>query len=242
MNGTPKRRVAARLRIAATRVLLPLLAAACGTGTYPEQAGVGGGPGGGGSGTLAQLVLSPSAIFLAPSGTVQFSVSGTLSNGSSTVPNVTYSATHGSITTGGFFNAGGTLGTDTVIATQLGGVTGSPPCCADTSVVTVTNNPPAGLSLTTQPGGAVSGTAFVQQPIVNLLDGLGRQLAQSGVEVSVAILSGAGALGGATTITTDGQGQAVFSGLSITGTGSFALTFSSPGLTAVNSAVLTVSP
>jgi hypothetical protein len=169
-------------------------------------------------------------------------VSGTLSNGSSTVPNVSYSATHGSITTGGFFNAGGALGTDTVIATQLGGAIGNPPCCADTSVVTVTNNPPAGLSLTTQPGGAVSGTVFTQQPIVELVDGLGRQLAQSGVEVTVAILSGTGALGGTATITTNGQGQAVFSGLSITGTGSFTLAFSSPGLTAVNSALLTVSP
>jgi hypothetical protein len=43
-------------------------------------------------------------------------------------------------------------------------------------------------------------------------------------------------------VSTDGQGQAVFSGLFITGTGTFTLAFTSPGLTAVTSATLTVTP
>ncbi|MFI5372521.1 MAG: hypothetical protein ACHQ52_13260 [Candidatus Eisenbacteria bacterium] len=233
------RRAAARVGIAAAWVVLPLLPMAC-HGHYPVQAGLGGG--GGGSGTLVQLVLSPPAVILGFRGTVQFAVSGTLSDGSSTVPSVTYTASGGTVNTGGFFTAGATAATDTVIATQLGGVTGTPPCCADTSVVTVTANPPAVLALTTQPGGAVSGVAFTQQPIVELLDLLDRPLAQSGVSVTASILSGTGTLGGNLTVTTDGQGHAVFSGLSITGAGNFTLTFSSPGLTSVNSALLSVSP
>jgi hypothetical protein len=246
MNGTAMLRAAARLAMTAGTVLLPLMNG-CGSGAYPEQAGSGGGSPGGGSGTLLQLVLSPSAITLAPSGTVQFTVSGTLSDGSSNVPNVTYTVTagtgtHGTITSGGLYSAGATVGTDSVIATQLGGVTGVPPCCADTSVVTVTLNPPTALAMVAQPGGAVSGTVFTQQPVVELQDALHRLVTQSGVVVTASIASGAGTLGGTTTVSTDGQGQAVFSGLFITGTGTFTLAFTSPGLTAVTSATLTVTP
>jgi hypothetical protein len=129
-----------------------------------------------------------------------------------------------------------------VMAVKLGGVTGVPPCCADTSVVTVTSNPPTALSLITQPGGAVSGTAFTQQPVVEIVDALDRLVTQSGVMVTVSIQSGTGTLSGTTTVATDGQGQAVFSGLAITGSGSFTLSFSSPGMTSVNSALLTVTP
>ena len=240
MNGTVVRRAAARLWTAVA-LALTALPVACG-GSYPPQIGVGGGTGGGGSGTLVQLVLSPPTVVLGLRANVQFTVAGTLSDGSGIVPDVTFAVTGGTITTSGLFLAGGTAGTDTVIATQLGGVSGTPPCCADTSVVTVSANPPAGLALTTQPGGASSGIAFTQQPIVELLDGLDRPLALSGVQVTVSILSGTGALGGTPTVTTDGQGRAVFSGLSITGTGSFTLSFSSPGLTSVNSALLSVSP
>jgi hypothetical protein len=241
MNRTTVLRAAARLGMTAALVLLPLLDG-CGSGFFTQQrAG-----GGGGGGTLLQLVLAPPSITLAPRGTVQFSVSGTLSDGSSTVPSVTYAeiggTSRGSITAGGFYTAGATVGTDSVVATQLGGVIGVPPCCADTSVVTVTTNPPTALVLVTQPGGAKSGAVFTQQPVVELVDALNRQLAQSGVAVTVSILSGTGTLGGTTTLTTDGQGQAVFSGLSITGTGSFTLTFTSPGLISVNTASLTVAP
>ncbi len=82
--------------------------------------------------TLTQLVLTPASVTLAPGGTRQFVVSGTWSDGSSTVPAVTYFATGGTITAGGLYTAGTTPGTFQVIATQQGGPK------ADTSGVTVT--------------------------------------------------------------------------------------------------------
>ncbi len=51
-------------------------------------------------------------------------------------PGVTYSATGGTITTGGLYTAGSTAGTFRVIAVQQGGT------LADTSAVTLTATPP----------------------------------------------------------------------------------------------------
>ncbi len=239
MNGTAMLRAATRLVITAS-VLVPLLSA-CGTGSFPEQVAGGGGPGGG-SGTLLQLVLDPPTVVLGLRGTVQFSVSGTLSDGSTTTPSVTYAVTGGSISPGGLFTAGATSGVDTVIATQLGGLTGIPPCCVDTAVVTVTANPPVGLQMVTQPGGAVSTMAFTNQPVVEVVDALDRQLLQPGVVVTVSIASGTGTLGGTTRVATDGNGRAVFTDLNIGGVGTFTLSFSSPGLTSVTSSSFTVAP
>ena len=81
--------------------------------------------------TLLQLVLSPASITLAPGGTSQFSVSGTWSDGSSTAPALTYSATGGTITIAGLYTAGTTEGSYRVIATLQGGTK------ADTSEVKV---------------------------------------------------------------------------------------------------------
>ena len=113
--------------------------------------------------TLTQLVLAPASITLAPGGTSQFAVSGTWSDGSTTVPAVTYSATGGTIAAGGLYTAATAPGTFRVIATQQGGTK------ADTSAVTVSVLPPtltqlvlAPASITLAPGGtgqfAVSGT------------------------------------------------------------------------------------
>jgi len=190
---------------------------------------------------MIQMVLSPRTIVVGLRGTVQFSVIGTLSDGSSTVPSVTYQASGGLVSPGGLFTAGATSGVDTVIATQLGGLTGTPPCCVDTAVVTVTANPPTALEMVAQPGGAASGKAFTQQPVVEVVDALDRQLLMSGVVVTVSIASGTGALTGTTTVTTDSNGRAVFSGLGITGTGTFTLSFTSPGLTSVTSGTFTVT-
>jgi len=85
--------------------------------------------------TLTQLVLSPGSITLAPGGTSQFAVTGTWSDGSTTVPAVSYSATGGTITTAGLYTAGTTPGSFRVIATQQGGTK------ADTSTVTISAAP-----------------------------------------------------------------------------------------------------
>ncbi len=240
MKLTVPLRVAARLLVVVLSLILPLVLIACGTGYFTEQRGTGGG-GGGGSGTLIQMVMNPPSAVLGLRGTVQFSVSGTLSDGSATTPSVTYAAIRGLITSGGLYTAAAVAGTDTVVATQLGGLQGTPPCCVDTAVVTVTANPPTGIQMVAQPGGGTSGTAFANQPVVEVVDALDRQLLVSGVAVTAAIATGSGTLGGTTTITTDGNGRAVFSDLEIVGSGSFTLQFTSPGLTSVTSGSFTVT-
>src|SRR2546425_891972 len=98
------------------------------------------------------------------------------------------------------------------------------------------------LTLTTQPSAsAQSGIAFAQQPVVQLRDGSGNAVSQSGVTVTAAIATGGGALGGTLTTTTDGSGVATFTNLAITGTaGDRTLGFSATGLTGGTSGTITV--
>ena len=81
--------------------------------------------------TLTTLVLSPDTVTLAQAATKQFSVTGTWSDGSTTVPTVTFTATGGTVSTGGLYTAGSSTGTFRVIAKQTGGT------LADTSTVTI---------------------------------------------------------------------------------------------------------
>ncbi|HEX6943759.1 MAG TPA: Ig-like domain-containing protein [Gemmatimonadaceae bacterium] len=99
------------------------------------------------------------------------------------------------------------------------------------------------LSLSTQPSAtAQSGVVFAQQPVVQLLDGSNNPVAQPGVVVSVAILTGGGSLGGTTTATTNASGMATFSGLSITGTvGARTLLFGATGYTTVASSAINLT-
>ncbi len=79
-----------------------------------------------------QLILTPATATVQAGATQQFSVSGKLSDGSTSSVTATYNATGGTITTGGLYTAGNTAGTYRVIATVTGGT------LADTSAVTVT--------------------------------------------------------------------------------------------------------
>jgi hypothetical protein len=86
--------------------------------------------------------------------------------------------------------------------------------------------------VTAPPASAQSGSALAPQPSVQLRDAVGNAVAQAGVQVSVSLASGTGALGGSTTATTNGAGVAGFSGLSITGpAGSYTLSFAATGIT-----------
>src|SRR5207253_2586308 len=87
------------------------------------------------------------------------------------------------------------------------------------------------VTLTTQPSAtAQSGVAFAQQPVVQLRDGAGNPVSQSGVTVTAAIATGAGTLGGTLTATTTSGGTASFTNLSISGTaGDRTLSFSATG-------------
>jgi hypothetical protein len=109
--------------------------------------------------TLLQLVFSPALLTLASGATGQFTVAGTWSDGSATIPAVTYSATGGTITAGGLYTSGTVLGAFRVIATQEGGTK------ADTSAVTITASPvpPSGDTIATSRQWAVADDgAFVE--------------------------------------------------------------------------------
>ncbi len=93
--------------------------------------------------TLASLRISPNPVSIQASGAQQFSVAGTMSDGSAGQPAVTWSSTGGSISASGRYNAGSVPGTYRVVARQQGG------SLADTSVVTI--QPPAVVALAVSP-------------------------------------------------------------------------------------------
>jgi adhesin/invasin len=108
---------------------------------------------------------------------------------------------------------------------------------------TATAGAPARLSVLTQPSpNAVSGAVLGQQPVIQLLDAGGNAATQSGVAVQVAIATGGGSLGGATSTLTDANGRATFTGLAITGLpGVHTLRFSANNFAAVTSAAITLA-
>src|SRR5207253_3071455 len=98
------------------------------------------------------------------------------------------------------------------------------------------------VTLTTEPSAtAQSGVAFAQQPVVQLRDGAGNPVSESGITVTAAIATGGGTLGGTLTAATNGSGLASFTNLSITGAaGDRTLGFSATGLTGAVSTTITV--
>ncbi|MDH3290936.1 MAG: Ig-like domain repeat protein, partial [Gemmatimonadota bacterium] len=131
----------------------------------------------------------------------------------------------------------GTIGART-LSFAVTGLTG-----ATSSTITVTAGTATQLSITTQPSATVqSGVAFPQQPAIQLRDGAGNAVSQSGVVVTAAIASGGGALGGTLTATTNASGVATFANLTITGTiGARTLSFAVTGLTGATSSTITVT-
>jgi uncharacterized protein YjdB len=92
---------------------------------------------------LQRVVVSPHSVSLAAGATQQFTALGSYSDGSSRAVAVSYTATGGTITSGGLCTAGSTLGTYRVIATQSGGT------LADTGAVTIVAAPPPPPTLAT---------------------------------------------------------------------------------------------
>ncbi len=85
--------------------------------------------------TLTSVKLSPSSVEIPVYTSVQFSVVGTLSDGSTASVPVTYTATGGTISYSGLYKAGSTTGTYRVIATGAGSTK------ADTTTVTIVPAP-----------------------------------------------------------------------------------------------------
>ena len=116
---------------------------------------------------------------------------------------------------------------------------------ANSATVSVSTSAVAQLSMSRQPSDTVtSGAAFAVQPKVQLLDGSGQPLAQSGVIVSAVVDSGpvGGALTGPTTATSNSSGIATFSGLALTGPGgTYVLQMDAPGFYSVETSPVTIA-
>jgi hypothetical protein len=93
--------------------------------------------------TLVQVVLRPSSPSVSTGGTKQFTVWGRMSNGDSVAVTASFTATGGTISSGGLYTAGQTPGTYRVIASSSGQ--------ADTAAVSVTS---------TDAGGGTGGISF----------------------------------------------------------------------------------
>lgn len=93
------------------------------------------------------------------------------------------------------------------------------------------------------PAAAVNGQAFGSAVQVQLRDGTGNPVAQSGVVITVTLSGGSGVLSGGLVAVTGADGAASFPGLMITGVvGNFTLTFASPGLTSAVSNPVVLGP
>jgi len=155
-------------------------------------------------------------------------ISAAISGGGALVGTSTRTVTSGVVT---FTNLGatgvnGTSYTLTFAATSL---------ASDAQSITVSTGPAAALAISTQPAGGVYGTALTTQPVVRVVDTGGNSVSVSGRTVTAAIASGAGSLAGSSVLT-NGNGVATFTGLAVTGTpGAFTLTFAASGLASVTS-------
>ncbi len=109
---------------------------------------------------LTTLSVSPKPVQLQTGSGQQFSAAGTWSDGSTSLPTLTWSATGGSITQSGFYTAGNTPGSYRVIVSGGGK--------ADTSTVTLASAPPPPpqptlASLTLSPKSISLATSGTQQ-------------------------------------------------------------------------------
>ena len=109
--------------------------------------------------------------------------------------------------------------------------------------ITLAAGPASALAIVTQPSASVqSGSAFPQQPVLQLHDAAGNAVHQSSVAVTAALASGGPALSGANPIATTTSGTATFTNLTITGiAGARTLSFTAPQLGTVTSTTVTVT-
>lgn len=136
-----------------------------------------------------------------------------------------------------FRTLGTTAGTYTTTA-AVDGLSGSPVTFTSTATP---GAPPVLVLVTSPPATARSGEAFDPQPVVQIRDADGDDLATADVVVTAALTSGSGDLIGATTATTNASGRAQFSGLGIQGTvGSYRIIFAADGYTAATSPAITL--
>lgn len=163
---------------------------------------------------VVQLILQPSAVTVPPGGTQQFTTLGVRNSGDTTLVNVSYAATGGTITPNGLFTAGATPGAYAVIATRR--------ALADTAIVTIPSVPVASVnvtpsSLSVYAGRATQLTATTHDAAGNLLTG--RTVTWSSSAPSVASVSANGLVTalavGSATITATSEGQSATASVTV---------------------------
>jgi hypothetical protein len=121
---------------------------------------------------LQSIRVTPDPVTVLAGGAQQFTVSGTLSDGSSTRPVVSWSSTGGSVSGNGLYNAGSLGGTYRVVATERNGsiadtafVTIQPPQVIALGVVPKVATVPTGSSLQLTPSATWSNGSRVLPPL-----------------------------------------------------------------------------
>ena len=156
---------------------------------------------------IVALLLSPSAVTLQPAGVQQFSTLAVRAVGDTVSIAPTYTATGGTITSGGLYTAGTTLGTYRVIASRPSGV-------FDSATVTIARVPVASVSVNPAAanvpvGGTSQLTATAKDAAGNVLTG--RAVTWSSDAPAVATVSATGLVSGVTAgsahITAMSEGQ-----------------------------------
>ena len=156
---------------------------------------------------IVALLLSPSAVTLQPAGVQQFSTLAVRAVGDTVSIAPTYTATGGTITSGGLYTAGTTLGTYRVIASRPSGV-------FDSATVTIAQVPVASVSVNPAAanvpvGGTSQLTATAKDAAGNVLTG--RAVTWSSDAPAVATVSATGLVSGVTAgsahITATSEGQ-----------------------------------
>ncbi|MES2178081.1 MAG: Ig-like domain-containing protein [Gemmatimonadota bacterium] len=110
------------------------------------------------------------------------------------------------------------------------------------SSIPVVAGAPAQLVLGNYPSNGTLGAPFANPPQVLLADAGRNFVTGAGVNISVAIATGGGTLGGSTTVPTDAQGRATFTNLTISGTpGGRTLVFSATGLASTSTSTITMN-
>ncbi len=186
-------------------------------------------------GPVATITVTPNPVTLGAGSTQQFTAVGTDASGNVVAISPVWSVVNGggSISAGsGLFTASNLAGTyaNTVRATS-GATTGS-------ATVTIVAN---SLVITTQPGGAVTGSPLSPQPVVEVRDASNSVVTGSSVAVTATLNGSGGTLSGTSSVTAV-NGVATFTNLVVSGPGSYALVFSASSLTSATSSGFTIAP
>ena len=101
--------------------------------------------------------------------------------------------------------------------------------------------PATGILVVTQPAGAVSGSPLTVQPVVQFRTATGAIATSYTAPVTAALVGAGGTLQGTSTVNAV-SGSATFTDLRVTGAGTYAMSFSTPGFSATSTGTFNITP